>query len=301
MAGEKKFVAGTRGSKLALKQVDIVVQALKAVDPNIEVEVRVIQTTGDTNQNPIPLDTIGKGLFTLEIESQLLDGSIDFAVHSLKDLAGEMPENLVIGAYPAREDARDVLITKDGRPFEKLQEGSIVGTDSTRRQIQMLALRPDVQMKSLRGNVPKRVEKLQTEDYDAIILAAAGLKRLDMLDQATKIFDPREMTPSPGQGTLAVQMRKTDFELSALLAHINDADAARAAMLERAFSQRAGGGCKSPSGAYAWRVGDVWYMIGMLAHQDGKSVERMELSAPHRDSLGLGTVLAERLLEKIYT
>jgi hydroxymethylbilane synthase len=212
-----------------------------------------------------------------------------------------MPEHLTLAAYPVREDARDVLITKDGQPFDKLRVGAVVGTDSARRQTQMLALRPDLQMKSVRGNVPKRIEKLHTEDYDAIILAAAGLKRLDMLDQATKIFDPREMTPAPGQGTLAVQARKTDFELTALLAHINDADAARAAMLERAFSQKAGGGCKSPSGAYAWRVGDVWYMIGMLAREDGKSIERMELSVPHRDSLNLGTELAKKLLEKIYS
>jgi len=295
-----KLVAGTRGSVLALKQTDMVVQALKKVDPGIEVEVRVIKTTGDGNQNPIPLDTIGKGWFTKEIEDSLSNGSVDFAVHSLKDLTTELPPGLILAAYLPREDARDVLITKHNEPLSKLHVGAIVGTDSTRRQVQMLSMRPDLQMKSLRGNVPKRVEKLYAEDYDAVILAAAGLIRLGMQDKITRIFEPHEMTPAPGQGTLAVQIKEDNAPLKGLLAKINDADAEFASELERSFSKEIGGGCKSPTGAYARRLKEEWQMIGMAASEDNKRIERAEMIAPVAESKNLGVELARKLLAKIH-
>ncbi len=259
---------GTRGSKLALVQTDLTAQALKRADPTLEIKIRVIETHGDQNQNPIPLDTIGKGWFTKEIEEGLLKKEIDLAVHSLKDLAEEMPAELTIAAYLPREDARDVLITKQGESLEELKQGAIIGTDSTRRSVQIKALRPDLVVQSLRGNVPTRVQKLQTEQYDAIILAAAGLKRLGMADKITRYFEPYEMTPAPGQGILAVQTR-ADTSSGDLIRRINDKKAATAAELERTFSAKHGGGCKSPTGAYAWCEGSKWYLLGMT-EQNGK-------------------------------
>jgi hydroxymethylbilane synthase len=295
-----KLVAGTRGSALALKQTEIVANALKKIDPAIEVEVRIIKTTGDTNQNPIPLDTIGKGWFTKEIEDELFSGGIDFAVHSLKDLTVDLPEGLELGAYLPREDARDVLITKNGDSLDKLRHGAVIGTDSTRRQVQMLALRDDLVMKSLRGNVPKRVEKLQLEEYDAIILAAAGLKRLGMLEKATQFFEPNVMTPAPGQGTLAVEVKASNAMVFKLLRSINDADAEYSAKLERSFSQEVGGGCKSPTGAYAWREKDTWYIVGMIADEEKTHIEREIMNASKDTSTNLGVELARKLLKKLH-
>jgi hydroxymethylbilane synthase len=295
-----RLVAGTRGSVLALKQTDIVFQALRAVDPTIEIEVRIIKTTGDENQNPIPLDSIGKGWFTREIEDSLTYGSIDFAVHSLKDLTTTIPEGLLLAAYLPREDARDALITKHNEPLLGLKIGAIVGTDSTRRQVQMLSMRPDLKMKSLRGNVPKRVEKLYEEEYDAVVLAVAGLKRLGMENKITRIFEPHEMTPAPGQGTMAVQIKESNVNLKELLSKVNDPDTAFASELERTFSAEIGGGCKSPTGAYARRLNNEWQMVAMAASEDGKRIERAEMIVPVLESKYLGIELAKKLLAKIH-
>lgn len=293
----RKIVLGTRGSVLALKQVDIVVQAFQAAHPDTPVETRVIVPQGDRDKtSPIPLDQIGKGWFSQEIEEELSNGTIDIAVHSLKDLQQELPKGLVIAAYLPREDARDALLTKHGEPLEALKPGAIVGTDSSRRQVQMLALKPDAVMKSLRGNVPNRVEKLKNEEYDAIILAAAGLIRLGMQERITKYFEPHEMTPAPGQGVIAVQTRESDTELRELLKAINDADATRAFEIERAFSSVVGGGCKAPTGAYAWREGNTWHLIGMV--EDGRGgIIREKVSSTDADTR-LGEDLAHKLLDQ---
>ena len=293
MYSRERIVIGTRGSALALKQTEIIKSAIQAVNPALAIEVRVIETHGDINQNPIPLDTVGKGWFTEEIENALLSGEIDLAVHSLKDMADDMPEGLHIGAYLPREDASDVLITKDGG---SLSQGAVVGTDSSRRQIQMKALRPDVIMKSMRGNVPTRLQKLESEPYDAVILAAAGLKRLNLAHRITQYFEPHEMTPAPGQGILAIQAKAGNKELEKLLAAINDADAAHVARIERSFSKTMGGGCKSPTGAYAFRDGDECVLIGMRADSES-NIRRDEMRAPWGANEKLGETLALKLLE----
>jgi hydroxymethylbilane synthase len=295
MSLPQKLVIGSRGSALALKQVDITTAALHAVNPDLEIEVRVIQTHGDVNQGPIPLDTVGKGWFTKEIEETLLAGEIHLAVHSLKDMADEMPEGLCIGAYLAREDARDALVTKNGESLEELASGAVVGTDSARRQAQMLALRPDAVMQSLRGNVITRLQKLADEPYDAIILAAAGLKRLGLEDRITHYFEPNEMTPAPGQGILAIQMKDGNKELQELLDSVHDEDATHAARIERAFSKALGGGCKSPTGAYAYRDGADWVLVGMKENAAG-IVERKEMRVPSGESTELGSTLAQKFL-----
>lgn len=292
----KRLVIGTRGSKLALVQADLTAKALLAIDPTLEIETKIITPKGDRDKStPIPLDTIGKGWFSQEIEEELLIGSLDIAVHSLKDMQ-EVPEGLKIGAYLPREDARDVIITKNGEPVESLRPGAIIGTDSTRRQVQMLALRPGVVMKSVRGNVPNRVEKLYTEDYDAVILAAAGLKRLGLEDKITHYFSIEEMTPAPGQGIIAIEARADNMGLLGLLAKITNDDAAHSAYLERSFSQAVGGGCKSPTGAYAYRDGETCVIVGMTTRDDG-TIVRESLRAPWNQSLELGEELGNIILQ----
>lgn len=292
----ERITIGTRGSALARKQVDLTIAAIRVLDTHVPIDVRVIQTEGDLNQNPIPLDTIGKGWFTKEIERALLTGEIDIAVHSLKDMAEDMPVGLHIGAYLPREDARDALITRDGKSLESLRMGAVIGTDSARRHVQMRALRPDVQMKSMRGNVPTRIEKLQTEPYDAIILAAAGLKRLGLEDRITHYFDPLEMTPSPGQGIIALQIRDSDTALQEILNRITDVDTEHVAHIERSYSRAVGGGCKSPTGAYAFRVGDQCQLITMHIDAALKLI-RIENSAPWNDSRTIGVTVANRMLD----
>ncbi|HVO28497.1 MAG TPA: hydroxymethylbilane synthase [Candidatus Paceibacterota bacterium] len=296
MSSRKRIVIGTRGSALAVKQVDIVANAIQAADPSFDIEVRIIQTQGDVDQGPIPLDTVGKGWFTGEIERALLNREIDLAAHSLKDMADDMPAGLYTGAYLPREDARDVLVTKYGGPLEELPPGAVIGSDSSRRQVQMRALRPDVVMKSIRGNVPTRLQKLMLEPYDAVILAGAGLKRLGLAHRIVRYFEPREMTPAPGQGIIAIQAREDDMRLQRLLGMVNDADAARAARVERSFSKAMGGGCKSPTGAYAFRDGGDCVLIGMRAGS-GPDIRRDEMRAPWTASGQLGEALARKLLE----
>ncbi len=297
MSVREQIIIGTRGSKLALIQTEMAAQALKSAEPGLEVEIKIITPKGDRDKStPIPLDTIGKGWFSQEIEQELLDGTIDIAVHSLKDMQTELPRGLVIGAYLPRGDARDVLLTKDGRPLEDLRPGAIVGTDSTRRQVQMLALRPDVVMKSLRANVPNRVQKLYDEDYDAVILAAAGLIRLGLEDKITRYFEPTEMTPAPGQGTIAIETRANDAYLQKLLTVINDIGAERSADIERSFSNVMGGGCKSPTGAYAAYHDGTWTLISMTTTDNG-TIIRDSLSAPREASGKLGVDLAQKMLD----
>jgi hydroxymethylbilane synthase len=290
----QKIIIGTRGSVLARAQADIVAKAIRAVEPEAEIEIKVIQTKGDINQSPIPLDSIGKGWFTIEIENALLSGEIQIAQHSLKDMAEDMPDGLEIAAYVPREDARDVLVTKNGESLKDLREGAIVGTDSTRRQIQMLALRPDVHMKSVRGAVVTRIEKLHTQEYDALILAAAGLKRLVKQELISHYFEPLEMTSAPGQGIVALQIKSDNTALLALLRRINDADTEQIATIERSFSAAMGGGCKSPTGAYALRDGDQCHLIGMTATSNG-TIVRDRMTLPWSACATLGTSLAEKM------
>ena len=306
----RKIVIGTRGSELALVQANIVSRALNAVDPALVIEIRIITTSGDVNQNPISATVNGKGWFTKEIENELLAGTIDIAVNSLKDVGEKQPEGLKLTAYLSREDARDALITKNGESLEKLFQSAIVGTDSPRRQVQMLALRPDFQMKSLRGNVPTRLKKLdgtfvdkdisnkseRPEKYDAIILAVAGLKRLGLEKRITRIFEPYEMTPAPGQGILALQIKSSDIVMEEILSQINDPDTMKVAHIERSFSRETGAGCKSPTGAYAFRDGDNCRLIAMIDSGDGLNMVRGEMVLPWNSCEKLGELLAKKLL-----
>ena len=248
---------GTRGSKLALWQAEFTQSQLKEL--GVDTELVIIKTKGDSIQH-LSFDKIeGKGFFTKEIESALLNAEVDMAVHSMKDLPTEQPEGLVLAAVSYREDPADWLVIRSGLEaggqLLRLPEGAVVGTSSARRKAQMLALRPDVQLKDIRGNVPTRLEKLRREDFDAILLAAAGLRRLAIpLDDFVVVpLNPLEFVPAPAQGVLAFQCREEDKETRRILAGLHHPGVAVCTNVERKVLQLVGGGCHAPLGVYCKR------------------------------------------------
>jgi hydroxymethylbilane synthase len=299
MNERKTIIIGTRGSQLAMKQSQAVCDKLKAFDPELQIEIKIIKTEGDVNQSPIPSDVMGKGWFTKEIEKELLNGTIDLAVHSLKDLPEKLPEGLDIGAYPEREDPRDAFVSKEGLSLAQLPKGAIIGTDSPRRRVQILAIRPDVEVKSIRGNVPTRLEKMESQGYDAVVLAAAGLKRLGLENRITHYFDPDEMTSAPGQGILAVEFKIGNSLAESLAAAITDTDAERAARIERTFSREVGGGCKQPVGAYVECEGNNFTLRAVVAHEDGSHIVRDSISGLIDESVELSIDLAKKMTEAL--
>jgi hydroxymethylbilane synthase len=280
---KKDIIIGTRGSELALKQAEIVRVKLIAIDKNLEVEIKIIKTEGDINQAPIPLDVVGKGWFTKEIETALLKKEIDIAVHSLKDLPEDLPKGLMLGAYPEREDPRDCLVSKNNVKLRDLSKGAIVGTDSLRRKVQVLAIRGDLIVKSIRGNVPTRVKKMDEGQFDAVILAVAGLKRLNLEDRIAEYFEPNVLTPAPGQGILAVEIRKDDEEIRRIVGIINDDLVGKSATIEREFSAMVGGGCKAPVGAYASCTEKECRLIVMVAEDENSKIIKKSIIFPIKD------------------
>ena len=294
----QKIVIGARGSKLSLIQTDIVKNKLQLLLPSTEIHVQVITTKGDKNMSPIPLDSIGKGWFTKEIDKSLLEGSIDLAVHSLKDLPETLEEGLVIAAIPKREDAREAMVSKTGVSFDKLKKGAVIGTDSTRRGSQILNRRVDLVVKSLRGSVVTRLEKLEREDYDAIFLAVAGLKRLGLEERITQYFEAVDFIPSPGQGALAVVIKKDNTKLNTVLQKLNHEKTVTAVKAERAFSAAIGGGCKMPVGSYAEIDGERLTIHAFMGSLDGRNVAKDSIAGDITKHLELGTALADRLIEQ---
>jgi hydroxymethylbilane synthase len=290
----ERLTIGTRGSNLALKQAELAREALITAYPELVVEYKIIKTEGDGNERPIPLDTVGKGWFTKEIEVELLAGTVDIAAHSLKDLPEVLPEGLKLGAFLQREDARDVLVSIGNKKLQELAVYARVGTDSARRKVQLLALRPDLTVESIRGNVNTRLHKLDEGLYDAVVLALAGLKRLGMENRVAQYFTTTEITPAPGQGIITLETRADDQELNELLAKISDTHATVAAKIERAFAQEVAGGCKSPTGAYATidHANNI-HLIAMLGDDSG--IERGEASGSLEEAEQLGRSLARKL------
>ena len=294
----KKIIIGTRGSKLALIQTNLVKALLEKTYYDLSVEVKIITTTGDINMKSVPLDTVGKGWFTKELDRALLEGSIDVAVHSLKDIPEEMPEGLIIAAIPEREDARDALVSRDKMLFSELKNGAVIGTDSNRRKAQILSKRPDLIVKSIRGNVNTRLDKLDKGDYDAVVLAVAGLKRLGLEKRITEYFSISDIIPSPGQGALAIVCKKSDTSLARLLKKLNHEQTVQAALAERAFSKVFGGGCKIPVGAYAHIAKNKIAIEGIVASLDGKHVVKESISGERTSYKIIGKTLAKRLQKK---
>lgn len=287
---------GTRGSQLALTQSRWVQACLQRQHLPLEVELVTITTSGDRFVEQ-PLSAIGgKGLFVKEIEEALRAGSIDCAVHSMKDVPGELAPGLTIAAVPAREDPRDVLITRDGVHLEALPRGARLGTSSLRRMALVRAARGDLEVTDLRGNVDTRLRKLARGDFDAIVLACAGLRRLGIQPSGMALLDPQQFIPAIGQGALAIESR-TD-ETTELLAPLDDAATRLAVMAERGFLARAGGSCRTPLAAHATVHENTLEMRALIASPDGRQVVRGERRSSVATAAALGTELAEELLAR---
>ncbi len=296
----RPLTLGTRSSQLARWQTDHVIQRLRAVWPPLDCHTKLFTTSGDRIlDKPLP-EIGGKGLFTEELENALRSGEIDIAVHSLKDLPIDDAPGLTLGAICEREDARDVLISRDRRPLSNLPHGARVGTSSLRRAAQLLAARPDLVLLPLRGNVDTRIRKATTGDYDAIVLAAAGVLRLDLGEHISEYLPFDVMLPAPGQGALAVQCRADDSATHALLAPIDHAPTHAAVIAERAFLNSLGGGCAAPVAAYAQSaISDqlsAMTLTGLVASRDGRRV--VCVSGEGSDPNALGAELAQQALSQ---
>ena len=285
---------GTRGSALALAQSEHVRGLLSKGGERYEL-VRIV-TTGDRDQDTSLSKIGGKGIFTKEIETALLEGRIDLAVHSLKDLPTEESAGLAIGALLPREDAQDVLLSRDGVRFEGLRQGARVGTSSLRRRSQLLARRPDLDIQDLRGNVPTRIARLEAGLFDAIVLAHAGLRRLGMHGLVTERFEEDLMLPAPGQGIVAVQIRSDDPATSSVVARIHDPVSEADGAAERAFLAGLGGGCLVPVGARGQVSGDRLRLSGYVGAPSGTPWIRKSLEGDVRDASSLGERLADEML-----
>ncbi len=291
-----KLTFATRPSALARWQTQWVIHALQKLHPHLECEEKVITTQGDKIlDKPLP-EIGGKGLFTQELESELLNGDVHCAVHSLKDLPVENPVGLTVGCIPARAEVRDTLISKDGYTIATLPKNASVGTSSLRRAAQILSLRPDVHTESLRGNVETRLRKAMDSQYDAIILAGAGLTRLGLNHHVTEWLSLDVMLPAPGQGALAIQCRADDQATLSLLAALEDGSTRKAVTAERAFLSGLGGGCAVPVAAYAVtsEQSSVISLTGLVISEDGKKIVKVHDEG--NDALELGKRLADKAI-----
>ncbi len=291
------IIIGTRSSKLALWQADYVADCLRREYPGLRVEKKLMTTKGDKILDA-PLAKIGgKGLFTKELEVDMLQGGIDLAVHSLKDMPTEVPEGLMLAAITKRFDPGDAVVSPQYRTFAALPQGAKVGTSSLRRKAQLLHARPDLRIEDLRGNVNTRLRKLEEEHFDAVILAVAGLKRLGFGERITDVL-PREMClPAVGQGALAIETRADDKEMQAMLEFLRDENTVRCARAERSFLARVEGGCQVPVGVYATiNASDALEVEAVIASLDGKRLYRDMVTGPRREAENLGRILADKLL-----
>ncbi len=292
----RRVVIGSRGSELALAQTNHMAERIRAAAPGVEVIVEIINTKGD-KVTDTPLAKIGgKGLFTKELETALLDHSIDLAVHSLKDLPTELPAGLCLACVPDREDPRDALIAREGLTWETLPKSARVGTSSLRRKVQLLAVRPDLEIVDLRGNVPTRIKKLETQGLDAIVLACAGLNRLGLAHHITHAMGPEAMLSAVGQGALGLETRTDDTELRAILARIHNADAHAEVRAERTLLNALGGGCQTPLAALARAHGHNLTLHACIASASGDQVLRLTLTGTTADPEALGRAAAEQFL-----
>ncbi len=289
---------GTRGSDLALWQANYIKDGLESFFPDTQFEVKIIRTTGDQLQD-VALSKIGdKGLFTRQIESELLNGNIDLAVHSLKDLQTMQPDGLMIGAVCEREKPNDVLISSKYSSMAEFPRGAVVATGSLRRRSQLLNLRPDLSVVEIRGNVPTRLKKYRESDLDGMILAYAGLHRLKLDDEFSHVIPTETMLPAVGQGAVAVEVRADDQTVMEMAARLNDVTTHTCVTAERAFLRRLEGGCQVPIGALASVEGSSLKLDGLVGSLDGSVVYRDSVIGDADQADGLGTKLAESLIER---
>ncbi len=288
---------GTRKSKLALTQSNWVKKEIESRFPDVEVELVKVTTKGDKILD-VPLAKVGgKGLFVKEIEEALLDGRIDFAVHSLKDVPTELPKGLEVSVFPEREDPRDALISKSGAGLKGLPEGARVGTSSLRRMAQLRAVRPDLTIENLRGNLDTRLKKLDEGQYDAILLAVAGLNRMGLADRITEIIAPELILPAIGQGALGIEFRTGDEETREILSALNHGETSVRVRAERAFLARLEGGCQVPIGAFATLDGDEIELEGFVADERGERLIRRKRRGKRSDPERVGDELGREILD----
>jgi len=292
----RELIIGTRSSKLALWQAEWVHARLRELEPGLSVSLKRIKTTGDKILDT-PLAAIGgKGLFIKEIEDALRRGEIDLAVHSMKDVPTHVPEGLEILAIPEREDPRDVLVSRGGTAFDRLGAGARIGTSSLRRQAQLLHARPDLSIQILRGNVDTRLRKLEAGEFEGIILAAAGVRRLGWTDRVTEYLSPDVCLPAIGQGALALEGRASDAFMRDVAARLDHQPTRLAVTAERALLERLEGGCQVPIAAHATISGEALTMTALVASVNGRRLIRDSIQGPAQAAHRLGIELAERLL-----
>jgi hydroxymethylbilane synthase len=293
----EKFTIGTRGSELALWQANYVKKELERLNPGVVFEIRIIKTTGDEVLD-VSLSKIGdKGLFTRQIETELLAGSIDLAVHSLKDLQTEQPDGLIIGAVCERETPNDVFISKTGGSIDDLAKGARVATGSLRRRSQLLHYRSDLKIEEIRGNVPTRLRKFDESDLDGMILAYAGLHRLGFGERVNQLIPFEIMLPAVGQGAIAIEIREQDKRTANAVAKLDDHTTDLCVTAERAFLRKLDGGCQVPIGALAALDGNVLKLEGMVGSLDGAVVFRESIMGDAAAAGSLGLQLADKLIE----
>ena len=296
---ERAVILGTRGSPLALAQARRAARRLARAHPGLRIRIAPIRTAGDKARDRRLADIGGKGLFTREIDAALLDGRIDLAVHSLKDVPSALPDGLALDCFPEREDPRDAWIARAGGGPRALPRGAAVGASSPRRAAQLLRLRPDLRIAPLRGNVGTRLARVAAGAIDATLLAVAGLRRLGRAGAIGEMLDTRTMLPAVGQGTIAIARRRGDAAMRSLLAPLDDPDAAAASRAERAMLARLGGSCRSPiAGLAVAAPGGRIAFTGLVARPDGSVVIVLSDSAPAAEAAALGDALGARLAER---
>jgi hydroxymethylbilane synthase len=289
---------GSRGSALALAQANEVVGALREYASHFTYQVVAIKTKGDRLHESAESTVEGKGMFTKEIEDSLLSGDVQIAIHSMKDLTTDLPPGLTIAAVPQRGDHRDALISRNKQKFDELRGRAKVGTSSPRRRTQLLAARNDLEVVDIHGNVDTRLRKLDGGGYDAIVVAAAGLKRLGLEKRVTEFLPTKIILPAIGQGALAIETRKEDLETINLVSRLEDKSTRKAVDAERAFARRLGANCRTPIAAYARKQDGTLVIDGMVSSADGRMLLRSQLVSSDSEPEKVGEELAESLLRK---
>jgi hydroxymethylbilane synthase len=290
MNQSSKFKVGTRGSDLAVAQTMLVLGALRKANPGVSFEIRTIKTSGDEGK----LEVVGA--FVKEVENELREGKIDFAIHSYKDLPVSLPDGLEIASIPKRADVSDCLIARDGNRLKDLPPNAKIGTSSLRRIYQLQRMREDLDIVPVHGNIISRMRKVWEGELDAVVLATAGLQRLDMQEKATQTFNIGDILPAVGQGALGIEVRSDDSWTKALVNSINHPDTYAAVTAEKAFLEAIGGGCRLPMAAFAYIMGDKLLMEGMFCSEDGVRMERANLTGKIESPEKTGKLLAQNLL-----
>lgn len=287
----------TRGSLLARTQTGWVVDRLREANPGTEFDLHIFKTVGDRVLDVALSQIGGKGLFTKELEDALLDDRADIAVHSLKDMPTALPDGLMLGCIPLREDPRDVVITRDGTRFGDLPAGTLVGTSSLRRVAQLRAHRPDLQYQPIRGNVDTRLRKLEAGEAGALVMAAAGLHRVGLAERITEYLEPEYCLPAPAQGALAIEIRQKDRVIAEIVGKLHDPQSAAQIEAERTLLASLEGGCQVPIGAHAVLDRGRLRLTGLIASLDGVTLIRYELEGPADQPARLGVAVADWLRE----